>query len=57
MSDNKEAIYAKKSLRELELELTIFTKDYKSCAIPRRIHWLLEHMTFLEQMITEKRKR
>lgn len=57
MSDNKEAIYAKKSLRELELELAIFTKDYKSCAIPRRIHWLLEHMTFLEQMITEKRKR
>lgn len=56
MSDNKVAIYAKKSLRELELELAIFTKDYKSCANPRRIHWLLEHMTFLEQMITEKRK-
>lgn len=56
MSDeNKIAIYEKRTLRELELELAIFIKDRRTCSVPRRIHWLSEHIEFLERMITEKR--
>jgi hypothetical protein len=55
MSD-KYAIYEKHTLRELELELTIFKRDRKSCFEPRRIHWIEEHISFLEQMIAGKRQ-
>lgn len=57
MSDSRDAIYAKRSLREVELELAIFVKDRKTCFIPKRIHWLDEHITFLERLIVDKRKR
>lgn len=56
MSDeNKIAIYEKRTVRELELELSIFKKDRRTCSVPRRIHWLEEHIEFLERMLTEKR--
>lgn len=56
MSDeNKIAIYEKRTVRELELELTIFLRDRRTCSVPRRIHWLDEHIEFLQRMLTEKR--
>lgn len=56
MSDeNKIAIYEKKTIREVELELSIFVRDKKSCFEPRRIHWLEEHIRFLERVLTDKR--
>lgn len=56
MSDeNKIAIYEKKTIREVELELSIFVRDKRTCSEPRRIHWLEEHIEFLERVLTEKR--
>lgn len=56
MSDeNKIAIYEKKTIREVELELSTFVRDRKSCSVPRRIHWLEEHIEFLERVLVEKR--
>ena len=56
MSDeNKIAIYEKKSIREVELELSIFMRDRKTCSVPRRLHWLEEHIEFLERVLAEKR--
>lgn len=53
--ESRYAIYLKRTLRELELELTIFIRDLKSCSIPQRRHFLMEHIEFLERMITKKR--
>ena len=56
MSDeNKIAMYEKKTIREVELELSIFMRDKKSCSQPRRLHWLEEHIEFLERVLVEKR--
>ena len=54
-NENKIAIYEKKSLRDVELELSIFVRDKKSCSEPRRLHWLEEHIEFLERVLVEKR--
>lgn len=54
-SENKIAIYEKRTIRELELELSIFKRDRRTCSVPVRIHWIEEHIEFLEMMLTEKR--
>lgn len=54
-NENKIAIYEKKTVRELELELSIFVRDKRTCSVPRRLHWLEEHIEFLEMVLVEKR--
>lgn len=53
--ENKIAIYEKRTVRELELELATFKRERRTCSILTRIHWLEEHTEFLEMMLTEKR--
>ena len=54
-NENKIAIYEKYTLRELELELAIFKRERRTCSLPKRLHWLEEHMEFLQTMIAGKR--
>lgn len=54
-NESKTALYEKKTIREVELELSIFMRDKRTCSVPRRLHWIEEHIEFLKRVLVEKR--